>query len=211
MRQTNLCKASPAAPTCLPAPCATGPGPGPRPARRAAIEFRRVGRLAAGGFHLLRGGLLVDLVGRNGPIGQQRDDIVHHLDEAALDVETLDLVAVADPHFAVAQPPDQRRVARPDADFAVEKRHGDEIGRRLADGLLGSDDDTVLVRPWCQIPDFIAATSPPRRSSSPARPPARSLPTYMKASSGRWSHLPSAISSKLRIVSASGVISPGLP
>ena len=28
-------------------------------------------------------------------------------------------------------------------------------------------------------------------------------PTYMKACSGKWSHLPSAISSKLRIVSAS--------
>ena len=65
-----------------------------------------------------------------------------HLDEAALDVETLDLLGVADPHFAVAQPPDQRRVARADADFTVEKRHGDEIGRRLADGLLGSDNDT---------------------------------------------------------------------
>ena len=33
----------------------------------------------------------------------------------------------------------------------------------------------------------------------------------MKAPSGRWSHLPSQISSKLRIVSSSGVTSPGLP
>ena len=46
----------------------------------------------AGGFHLLKGGLLVDLVGRNRPIGQQRNDIVHDLDEAALDVETLNLL-----------------------------------------------------------------------------------------------------------------------
>ena len=33
----------------------------------------------------------------------------------------------------------------------------------------------------------------------------------MNASSGRWSHLPSAISSKLRIVSSNVVISPGFP
>ena len=105
-------------------------------------ELRRVGRLAAGGFQLCGGGLLVDLVGCDGPTGQQRDDVVRHLDEAALDIESLDLAAVADPHFTVTQPPDQRRVARRDADFAVEQRHGDEIGRAAADGLLGCDDDT---------------------------------------------------------------------
>ena len=36
-------------------------------------------------------------------------------------------------------------------------------------------------------------------------------PTYMNADSGRWSHLPSQISSKLRIVSSSDVNLPGLP
>jgi len=34
-------------------------------------EFRRVSRLIAGGFHLLIGSFLIDLVGGNGPIGQQ--------------------------------------------------------------------------------------------------------------------------------------------
>ena len=85
----------------------------------------------------------VDSVGRDGAVREDRDDVVGHLDEAAVDVESLGVVAAADAQLAVAQPADERAVAGRDAAFAVEQRQGDEIGRRVEHRRFRRDDDAL--------------------------------------------------------------------
>ena len=69
----------------------------------------------------------IEILRRDGPLGQHRDHVVGHFDETALDIISRNVAGAGDPHFAVTQPADQRRVAGGDADLAVKQRQGDEI------------------------------------------------------------------------------------
>ena len=89
----------------------------------------------------------VDCICRDRAIGEHRDDVVGHLDEAAVDVEArLAPLQSADAQLAVTEPADERAAARRDAGFAVEQRQGDEVGRRVEHRRFGRDDDALECR-----------------------------------------------------------------
>src|SRR5262249_593386 len=131
------------------------------------------------------------------------------------DKEVLGFRAASDPQFANAEPADQGRPARGDAQFAIVHRKCYEIRGLLEDGPLGRDDD-ALKRLAGRSMSFRRHYSPllltffPAFMRSACCAACSMGPTYMKAPSGKLSHLPSQISSKLRMVSASGVTLPGL-
>ena len=77
--------------------------------------------------------------------GQHRDDVGLHLNEAAVNVEMLDLVAQADAQFAEAEPADQRRPARQNAQFAVVHRQDDEIGVLVQQRPFGRDHHALQI------------------------------------------------------------------
>ena len=97
------------------------------------------GRCAAAAGRRLR----LSALGGNGAIGEDRDDVVGDLDEAAVDVVPQRFAAAADAQLAVAEAADERRTAGRDAGFAVEERQGDEIGGRVEHRRLGRDDDAL--------------------------------------------------------------------
>ena len=87
-------------------------------------------------LELLGGGRGVELLGRDGPIGQDRDDVVADLDEAAVDEVAADDIAGLGPQLAKAEPADQRGAARQDTQLAVVERQGDEVDPFVEQGLL---------------------------------------------------------------------------
>ena len=105
------------------------------------VRFVGLGSLTGRFAKLLLRFVFVELVFRNRPAGEHRDDIVVDLDKAAVDIVDVGLVAELDPHFAVTEPADHRSVARGDADFAVVERQRHEVGLRLEGRLLGRNDD----------------------------------------------------------------------
>src|SRR5579883_401564 len=174
------------------------------------------GNPAGAALKNLGGGLLVDVLRADRPLRQDGHHVRADLDEAAVHEKALLGRAVADAQFAVAEPADQRRPAGQDAQLAVVHRQGHEVRGLVQDGPFRCYHNTLQEpgragerrgRPVggscheCYFPSpaiFLACSA---ASSMP--------PIYMKALSGRWSHLPSQSSLKLRIVSARGVTLPG--
>src|SRR5262249_23016953 len=98
--------------------------------------------------------------------------------------------------------------ARQNADLAVVQRQRDEVGLLVEQGALRRDNDAgQLARGGRGRHGYFPSAASFLACSSASSMP----PTYMKACSGRWSHLPSHNSLKLRTVSARGVTLPSLP
>src|SRR5262249_57238142 len=90
------------------------------------------------------------------------------------------------------------------AQLAGVQRQGYEVGGLIEHRLLRRDDHTLQFACGMLQDDQLPSASFLACSA------ASSIgPTYMKAPSGRWSHLPSHSSLKLRMVSASDVTLPG--
>src|SRR5262249_11367054 len=146
---------------------------------------------------------------------QYRDNVAADLGKTAIDKQPRDVLAALDAHLADAELADERSPTGQYAEFAVEHWQRHEVGRLVEYRPLGrhyADLHALAVnrRRMCfshSSPDFDYLPAFIRSACSAASSMA---PTYMNAPSGRWSHLPSQISSKERIVSASGVTLPGL-
>ena len=150
----------------------------------------RIGGQLLGPIELLLRHVSFYLIGGNGSVGQDRDYIVSDLDKATVDVEALFGAIDCQPHLAVAKSANHWTVPRGDS----ESHH-----RRAA---------TPRTRLWSRAMSLLESRQ--RRSVVPSYPATSAAiflacssacsitPTYMNACSGRWSHLPSHISSKLR-------------
>src|SRR6185295_3896976 len=189
-------------------PCAAGNSdlsPGLRDGLIAKLrQLRRVRLPFARRLQLVLGRAFIQARGRNRPAGEDRNHIVGHLHKAAINVVLGGAPpGGADPHLPISQPADHRAVAGGNADLSVIERQRDKLRILLQGGIFGRDDDAVEeFGHWGYFfwASFLACSS------------ACSIgPTYMNASSGKWSHLPLQISSKLRMVSATLVYSPLLP
>src|SRR5439155_739877 len=115
-------------------------------------------------------------------------------------------IVLLDAQLAETEPAHERGTARQNADLTVVERQRDEVRRLVEQGAFRRDDDTAqLSFGFCHDCHFPSAASFLACSSASSM-----APTYMNACSGRWSHLPSHSSLKLRIVSRIGVILPSL-
>src|SRR5262249_55155957 len=104
------------------------------------LDLRRLARLLL--QHAIHVGN-VDLLRLDGARRQYGDDVVAHLGEAAIDEESLDIVAVPRPQLAGTETADEGRPSRQDTEFAVVHRHRDEVDGGVEDGALRRDDDTL--------------------------------------------------------------------
>src|SRR5947209_2137247 len=116
-------------------------------------------------------------------LGQEGQLVVDHLGEAAVDEQRLVPLRRLHPQLAGAHLEEQGRAVVEDADLAVPGREGDEGGLGLQDRPLRSNH-AAMKGAWHSFRHPFASFSAWAAASS-------MVPTYMKAWSGRWSHLPS--------------------
>ena len=119
----------------------------------AARFFGRLQRLRGLGF--------VQIVAADRGVGEDRDHVRLHLEDAAGDEDQLLLAAARglDAHRARLDAGDERRVARIDAELARFAGQHDELRLAGEDRLLGADD--VDVDGVCHRVCFVCAASAP--------------------------------------------------
>src|SRR5436190_16936477 len=178
-------------------------------------QFRRIGFACLRGGQMFGGRLSVEFFRRDGTVGQDGNHVVGNLYEPAVDVISNGFAVLDHPQLAITQSANERTVSRGDAQLAVVQGQRDKLCMHLQRRGFRSDDHTFHHSNSGSHIDTSFIAFGHRNSYFAiflACSSACSIaPTYMNACSGRWSHLPSQISSKLRIVSRNGVISPGLP
>ena len=94
-----------------------------------------------GGAARIIGSLFIKLVGAQSGVGENRNEIRLHLEQATGDVEeTLFLTLVVHAHFTGSQVHHHRRMARRDAHLAVLAGRNDQIALSGPDLAFGADD-----------------------------------------------------------------------
>ena len=102
---------------------------------------RRLAGLSQGEFGSRgRGG---ELACGNGSAGEDGDDVVADLSEAAIDKVAVDRRADPSAKLAIAEAGDDGRAARHDAKLAVEYGQGDEFDHLVKQRLFGRDDHAL--------------------------------------------------------------------